>query len=127
MREDEVTKSVYVVLLTGRGGLENRVAGLRGGADDYLTKPYDVDELAARLMIGRRIAELQDRLRDRVAELERMAIVQTLERTRWNKRAAAHSLGMYRPTLYSKLKKYKIYEPRPRGPRKGDPPLPNGG
>jgi len=62
-----------------------------------------------------------------LAELERMAIVQTLERTRWNKRAAAHSLGMYRPTLYSKLKKYKIYEPRPRGPRKGDPPLPNGG
>jgi DNA-binding NtrC family response regulator len=62
-----------------------------------------------------------------LAELERMAIVQTLERTRWNKRAAAHSLGMYRPTLYSKLKKYKIYEPRPRGSRKGDPPLSNGG
>jgi DNA-binding NtrC family response regulator len=62
-----------------------------------------------------------------LAELERMAIVQTLERTRWNKRAAAHSLGMYRPTLYSKLKKYKICEPTPRGARKGDPPLPNGG
>ncbi len=41
-------------------------------------------------------------------ELERLAIVQTLERTRWNKRAAAHSLGMYRPTLYSKLKKYNL-------------------
>ena len=40
-----------------------------------------------------------------------MAIVQTLERTRWNKRAAAHSLGMYRPTLYSKLRKHNIADP----------------
>ena len=70
LREDESTKSVYVVLLTGRGGLENRVAGLRGGADDFLTKPFDLDELSARLMIGRRIAELQDGLTQRVRELE---------------------------------------------------------
>lgn len=70
LREDEATKSVYVVLLTGKGGVENRLAGLRGGADDFLTKPFDVDELSARLMIGRRIAELQDRLTQRVRELE---------------------------------------------------------
>jgi DNA-binding NtrC family response regulator len=43
-----------------------------------------------------------------LADLERSAILQTLERTRWNKRAAASILGVYRPTLYSKLKKYKI-------------------
>ena len=38
----------------------------------------------------------------------RLAIIQTLERTRGNKRAAASILGVYRPTLYSKLRKYKI-------------------
>lgn len=43
-----------------------------------------------------------------LAELERVAILQTLERTRWNKRATASILGLHRPTLYSKLKKYGI-------------------
>ncbi len=41
-------------------------------------------------------------------EIERLAIMQTLERTRGNKRAAASILGVYRPTLYSKLKKYNL-------------------
>ena len=43
-----------------------------------------------------------------LAEIERQAIVQTLERTKGNKRAAASILGVYRPTLYGKLKKYKL-------------------
>jgi DNA-binding NtrC family response regulator len=45
-----------------------------------------------------------------LAELERLAIVRTLEHTRGNKRAAAAILGVYRPTLYSKLRKYRITE-----------------
>ena len=41
-------------------------------------------------------------------EVERLAILRTLERTQWNKRAAAAILGLYRPTLYSKLRKYNL-------------------
>ena len=37
-----------------------------------------------------------------------MAIVQTLQRTNWNKQEAAQILGLYRPTLYSKMKKHEI-------------------
>ena len=49
-------------------------------------------------------------------EIERMAILRTLERTQWNKRAAATILGVYRPTLYSKLKKYNLLKrPAPAG------------
>ena len=49
-------------------------------------------------------------------EIERMAILRTLERTQWNKRAAAAILGVYRPTLYSKLKKYNLLtRPVPAG------------
>jgi DNA-binding NtrC family response regulator len=43
-----------------------------------------------------------------LAEIEKLAILQTLERTSWNKRKAAHILGVYRPTLYSKLRKYHL-------------------
>jgi DNA-binding NtrC family response regulator len=43
-----------------------------------------------------------------LAEIERMAILQTLQRTNWNKQEAAAILGLYRPTLYSKMKKHEI-------------------
>lgn len=42
-------------------------------------------------------------------ELERLAILQTLEQTRWNKRATADILGIHRPTLYNKLRKYRLW------------------
>jgi len=47
-----------------------------------------------------------------LAEIERMAVLQTLQRTNWNKQEAAHILGLYRPTLYSKIKKHDIKDPR---------------
>ncbi len=43
-----------------------------------------------------------------LAEIEKLVLLQTLERTRGNKREAARILGVYRPTLYSKLKKHKL-------------------
>jgi DNA-binding NtrC family response regulator len=45
-----------------------------------------------------------------LAEIERMAILQTLQRTNWNKQEAAQILGLYRPTLYSKMKKHGIQD-----------------
>jgi transcriptional regulator with PAS, ATPase and Fis domain len=51
-----------------------------------------------------------------LAEIEKIAIVQTLRRTNWNKQEAAAILGLYRPTLYSKIKKHQIQDPR-RQPR----------
>jgi two-component system OmpR family response regulator len=47
LRADDVWTPV--LMLTARGALADRVAGLDGGADDYVTKPFEVDELAARL------------------------------------------------------------------------------
>lgn len=40
---------IPVLILTARDAISNRVAGLDGGADDYLVKPFDLDELAARV------------------------------------------------------------------------------
>jgi DNA-binding response OmpR family regulator len=64
------TVPVYIILLTSLGGRQNIIQGLEAGADDYITKPFDRDELRARLGVGRRMVELQRNLADRVAELE---------------------------------------------------------
>src|ERR1700679_2313004 len=53
---------VYVILLTGKGGQRNMLDALQAGADDYLAKPFDELELKARLLVGKRILELQEEL-----------------------------------------------------------------
>lgn len=62
IRSHEAGPYKYVLLLTAKGIKEDVVAGLEAGADDYLTKPFDVNELRARVRAGKRILELQDAL-----------------------------------------------------------------
>jgi DNA-binding response OmpR family regulator len=69
----------HLILLTSRNARADIVAGLEGGADEYLVKPVDVDELRARLRAGERLIGLQQGLADRVLQLERaLERVQTL-------------------------------------------------
>jgi len=49
LRSDPVTRSVPVIMLTARGEEEDKVRGLRDGADDYVTKPFAPKELVARI------------------------------------------------------------------------------
>jgi len=53
---------VYILLLTSKQSKEDIVAGLESGADDYLVKPFNAEELKARLRTGQRILNLEDRL-----------------------------------------------------------------
>lgn len=62
IRETEQTGYIYVILLTSKSERVSLVTGLNVGADDYLTKPVDKDELQARLQSGQRIVDMEYRL-----------------------------------------------------------------
>jgi len=60
----------YLIMLTTRSSREDLVEGLKAGADDYMTKPFDRVELQARLQVGIRVVNLHLALADRIRELE---------------------------------------------------------
>jgi len=70
IRGDESRAHMYVILLTSRDASADLVAGLDAGADDYLIKPLEPEELRARVQVGLRVHGLQQRLSEQVAELQ---------------------------------------------------------
>jgi signal transduction histidine kinase/class 3 adenylate cyclase len=69
VRADEALRSIPVILLTARAGMDARIESLDAGADDYLAKPFDEGELLARIRSLLRIKEYQDTIRAQAAEL----------------------------------------------------------
>ncbi len=69
-REVENADQLYLILLTVRDAKADIVAGLEAGANDYITKPFNGEELLARVAIGTKMVLLQQNLAARVAELE---------------------------------------------------------
>lgn len=86
LRKLSLPNYVYVILLTARNKLEDVIKGLESGADDYIIKPFNHEELKSRLQIGQRIIELEHRIL-RLAStdyltglLNRRAFLERLER-----------------------------------------------
>ena len=70
VRRDMPLANMYLMLLTSLESKERVIAGLESGADDYLIKPFDPEELRARINVGVRVLALQERLAERVKELQ---------------------------------------------------------
>jgi two-component system cell cycle response regulator len=78
VRERVTLEPPYIILLTALGDKDSVVTGLRAGADDYVGKPYDPDELRARLEVGRRMIELNHKLLEAQNALEILASTDSL-------------------------------------------------
>lgn len=61
---------VYTLLLTAKSRKDDLVEGMESGADDFVSKPFDHEELRMRLRAGRRIVDLEHSLREAKAALE---------------------------------------------------------
>ncbi|MGB7218934.1 MAG: diguanylate cyclase [Vicinamibacterales bacterium] len=70
VRHELPLANMYLILLTALESRKDVVAGLEAGADDYIVKPFDTEELHARVRVGIRVLTLQERLGERVAELQ---------------------------------------------------------
>jgi DNA-binding response OmpR family regulator len=70
VREELPLANMYLLLVTARESRGDVVAGLDAGADDYVIKPFDPEELRARVAVGIRVLGLQQKLAERVTELQ---------------------------------------------------------
>ena len=70
VRELKSDEPTYIILLTSRDDKKDIIRGLKSGANDYITKPYDVEELQVRISVGRKVVELQSLLAGRIVELQ---------------------------------------------------------
>jgi len=80
VRQLDVSNPTYIILLTSRSSKKDIVIGLEAGADDYIGKPYETDELRVRVKVGERVAALQSALAEQVHSLQKaLTHVKTLQ------------------------------------------------
>lgn len=78
IRSAKTNGYTYTILLTSRESPSDIKSGLEAGADDYITKPFDLGELLARVTVGQRILNLEDKMRIANERLEQQALIDDL-------------------------------------------------
>ena len=94
VRQEEQDHYLYIILLTSRSDRADVVEAFDAGVDDFLTKPYDPEELQARLSVGQRVVERKNALRERIALVERTSkwLYNELNKTRSEDKLATRTI-----------------------------------
>lgn len=72
VQADPSLEDIHIIIVSGRGGAEDKIKGLHLGAADYLIKPFNLEELRARVAVGERIVRQQRALKGQRALLEKL-------------------------------------------------------
>jgi len=78
IRTESSGRHTYIIILTGVSEKSKVVKGLQAGADDYVTKPFNAEELSARVNAGRRIVELHREIEAKNLILQQLALTDSL-------------------------------------------------
>lgn len=74
IRSNSLMRYTYIIMLTAQDDTVQVVRGLESGADEYLTKPFDIQELLARVASGKRILDLENKLTQSRDRMEKLAL-----------------------------------------------------
>jgi diguanylate cyclase (GGDEF)-like protein len=78
LQKEEIIRDFHIIITSARDALEDKVKGLELGAADYLTKPFSLAELRARLQVGERIVRHRKLIKEQQQQLEHLAREDTL-------------------------------------------------
>ena len=102
VRQKKFQDYVYIIILTAKDSKDDIIVGLNAGADDYLVKPVDSRELVARLKTAERIIALEQALKYRSKEVERLSFTDSLTQT-FNRRYLKEKL----PLAIKRARRYR--------------------
>lgn len=102
IKEKEELKSIPVIFVTVRGETDSKVVGLRLGGNDYITKPFDLDELIARVETGLRIKGEMDSLLAQNRRLSELSITDPL--------TGLYSVQYFMERFHEEIERAKRYQ-----------------
>ena len=105
LKTDERTSHIPVLLLTAKAAKQDRLEGYEAGADDYIMKPFETDELKARIknLIEQR-KRLHEHFKNRgIFDIEQAGIIQNISDSSFDLETLSDILGLSRSALYRKI------------------------